>query len=107
MSTNTAAIPQRVAIILNGPSDWDEWIEIVKTKAIEGEIWSYVDPSMEKAALPPFARPTIPRPVDVNPQKTAFSLLSEDEKEELKLLRYDYKHQLASYEQQNAALGNL
>ena len=107
MSTNTAAIPQRVAIILNGPSNWDEWIEIVKTKTIEDEIWSYVDFSMEKTALSFFTRSTIPRSVNVNSQKAAFSLLSKDEKKELKLLWYDYKHQLATYKQQNAALSNL
>jgi hypothetical protein len=61
MSANqaSAAIPQRVAIILTGPNDWDEWIEVVKTKAKAGEIWQYIDPSTAKDQLPNLERPSI------------------------------------------------
>jgi len=36
MFTNQASTTsaQRVAIILNGSGDWDEWIEVVRTKAL-------------------------------------------------------------------------
>jgi hypothetical protein len=100
MSTNQAsAVPQRVAIILNGPNDWDEWIEVVKTKTMGSKIWDYVNPAIAKDQLSILERPSIPRPIDVNPQKATISVLDEDEKEELKLLRYNYKHRLATYKQ--------
>jgi len=38
MSNTTAQAPQKVVIILNGPNDWDEWLEIVKTKAKAGDV---------------------------------------------------------------------
>jgi hypothetical protein len=49
----------------------------------------------------------IPSAKDVNPLKTVLSQLTDDEKDELKLLRYDYKHQLTLYERQDAALASL
>ena len=104
---STAQTPQRVAIILNGPNDWDEWLEVIKTKAVGGRIWEFVDPRTNKDELPTLRRPTIPSAKDVNSEKSTLSQLTDDEKDELKLQRYDYKHQLALYERQDAALASL
>jgi phospholipase C len=90
-------MPQRVAVILNGPMDWDEWLEAVKTKSV-GKFWDFVNPNTNKAELPILEKPMIPSAKDVNPLKTVLSQLMDDEKDELKLLRYDYKHQLTLYE---------
>jgi len=105
--SNTQASIQRVSVILNGPNDWSEWIEIVKTKAKASEIWELVDPSIAKTALPAFQEPILPRPANVNPAKTTISSLDTDEKEELQVLRQDYKRKSRRYDQQRAALGNL
>jgi hypothetical protein len=98
---------QRVTVTLSGPSDWDEWIEIIKTKAMGNKIWEYVDPSTPKDDLPTLQEPTIPRSRDVNPNKATVAQLDANELEELKLLCYDYKRQVAAYERKEAALGNL
>ena len=42
----------RTLVVLNGPRDWDEWLEVVKTKAIGGEIWEFVDPSLTTEQIP-------------------------------------------------------
>ena len=105
--SNTQASTQRVAIILTAPSDWDEWIEIVKTKAIAGKIWEYVNPATEKAYLPVLEEPVFPKPSDVNNAKTTFAALTADEKEELQALRHEYKRQTKKFEQRDAAVGNL
>jgi hypothetical protein len=37
----TMSLPSKVhrtTIILAGPSDWDEWIEVIKTKAEAGKV---------------------------------------------------------------------
>jgi len=107
MSHTTQAPAQRVSVILSGPTDWDEWIEIVKTKAMGNKIWEYVDPSTLKDNLSILNEPTIPRAGDVNPQKPTVDKLDANELEELKLLRYDYKRQIAAYERKDAALGSL
>jgi hypothetical protein len=100
-------MPQRVAVILNGPMDWDEWLEVVKKKSVGGKIWDFVNPNTNKDELPILEKPMIPSAKDVNPLKTVLSQLTDDEKDELKLLRYDFKHQLTLYERQDAALASL
>ena len=34
---------QRISVTLNGPSDWDEWIKVIKTIALAGKVWDYID----------------------------------------------------------------
>ena len=63
---------QRTAVILNGPNDWDEWFEIVKTKTIEGEIWEFLDPKVVKDRLFLLIEFTVSILVDVDPEKTIF-----------------------------------
>jgi hypothetical protein len=38
MSSTNAQMPVRTTIILTGPNDWDEWLELVKTKAEAGKV---------------------------------------------------------------------
>lgn len=95
------------SIILTGQNDWDEWIEVIKTIAIASDIWRHVNPNTPKANLPPFEEPATPKPSDVNPQKTAFSGLDEDEKEELREKRREHKRRLDKYDKQKQALAAL
>ena len=97
----------RTTIILAGPSDWDEWIEVIKTKAEAGKVWDLVDPSIATENLKSLTRPEVPKPVDVNPEKNTVAELSSDELDELKLLRFNFKHQLQLYERQDTALSTL
>ena len=76
-------------------------------KAIRGEIWSFVDPAIEKDKLPTLKQPDVPTAATVNSDKIKFSELSEDEKEELKLLQFTYKHSLTQYECQKTSLASL
>ena len=99
--------PVRTTIILTGPNDWDEWLEVIKTKAEAGKVWEYVDPSQEKDKLKTLNRPEVPKAKDVNPAKNTISELTPDELDELKLLRYDFKHCLQLYERQDTALSTL
>jgi hypothetical protein len=38
------------SIILQGPSNWDKWIEVIKTACIKGDIWEYVNPEAVNSA---------------------------------------------------------
>ena len=105
MLNTTAQAPQRVVIILNGPNDWDEWLEIVKTKAKAGDIWEYVN--LENTIIPALAEPDFLKSIDVNPAKTTIADLTVDEKEELQALRQQYKKEFKQYEQCKTALGIL
>ena len=107
MSNTSTQSPVRTTIILTGPNDWDEWLEVIKTKAEAGKVWEYVDPSQEKDKLKTLNRPEVPKAKDVNPAKNTISELTPDELDELKLLRYDFKHCLQLYERQDTALSTL
>jgi hypothetical protein len=98
---------QRTTIILTGPNDWDEWLEVIKTKAEAGKIWEYVNPAVPKESLKVLTRPEVPKPKDVNPQKNTIAELTADELDELKLLRYNFKHQLQLFERQDVALSTV
>jgi len=39
------------SVILASPNDWDEWLEVIKSKANTNRIWKYVDLSIPKDAL--------------------------------------------------------
>jgi hypothetical protein len=99
--------PQRSAVILSNPSDWDEWLEIIKTKAVGGEVWKFIDPAVVKNELPSLTEPTIPTPKDVNPNKTSIAQLDDDEKEELRFQRLTYKRKVAAFDRQKAAVATL
>jgi hypothetical protein len=98
---------QKSTVILSNPSDWDEWLEIIKTKAVGGEIWSFIDPATVKDELPTLTEPTIPTPKDVNPTKTSLAQLDDDEKEELRFQRLSYKRKVATFDRQKAAVATL
>jgi hypothetical protein len=88
----------RTTIILTSPSNWDEWVEIIKTKAEAEKVWDFVDPSIATENLKSLTQPEVPKPVNVNPEKNTVAELSSDELDKLKLLHFNFKHQLQLYE---------
>src|SRR5438034_1288944 len=48
-SSSQPALP--VTIVLSSPSDWDEWLAVVKSKALTAEIWQCIDPPTDKQKL--------------------------------------------------------
>jgi hypothetical protein len=96
---------QKVSVTLNGPSDWDEWLEVVKTQALAGKVWDYIDPSKDE--VPTLEEPQPPRPENINAQTHTFGQLTPDEKEEYRLLRQDFKRQLELYDRRDNSLSSL
>ena len=94
-------------VILTGPNDWDQWIRVIKCKANDEHVWEYIDPNVRKQDLPRHRAPLEPSPSVVNPQKTVFSTLDDDEKEELRALRKHYDRVYKQYEKEEAALRSL
>lgn len=93
------------AVVLTSQKDWDEWIEVIKTSAIASDIWNLVNPSIPNPST--LEEPPAPKPTDVNPQKTTFSALDEDEKEELRELQRERKRNLNRYDRRKQALATL
>src|SRR5437762_11522468 len=72
---------QKVAIILNSPSDWEVWIDMIRNRARIANVWKFIDPSVKEEDLPMLARPTLPLPRDIDPTKTLISELTPEERE--------------------------
>jgi hypothetical protein len=96
------------SVILASPNDWDEWIEVIKSKANNNRLWKYVDPSTSKTELPKLKEPVRALPKDVNTRGlTKLSELDEDEKEELRTRKSDHRDNLKLYRKQLSALDTL
>jgi len=54
------------SVILASPNDWDEWIEVIKSKANNNRLWKYVDPSTPETDLPQHEEPVRASPKDAN-----------------------------------------
>ena len=82
-------------------------MEVIKSKANTNRIRNYVDPSTPADVLLKLEEPVRAAPKDINSQKTKLSELTEDEKEELRILQLDHKDNLKLYRKQQSALDTL
>ena len=57
--------------------------------------------------MPQLSEPIFPRPLDVKPRTSSYAALSEDEKDELRVLRERHKTVEKEYRKQKAALTSL
>ena len=70
MSRDDDVSPAKATVILDKPSHWDEWLFILKDKAVDLDIWQYIEPTLDETGQPlslpePPTKPTIPRVKDV------------------------------------------
>ncbi len=97
-------------VILNGPKDWDNWLEIIRTTAIGADIWSLINPNIGTPVV--LIQPQWPEPSDVHPPDagdalTAYSTLSADEKEQLRTLQARFSQLSKKYDRKLQALGDV
>src|SRR5271163_702433 len=50
-------------VLLKSPKDWTRWLALIKTKAVNNDIWQYIDPSVTSPPL--LESPTKPTPAQV------------------------------------------
>lgn len=88
-------------VILAKSVDWDPWISFVRKRAKASRIWEYVDPSLsDKPAQPlPPTKPILARQVGGAVDPIALEVY--------KLDLVEYKAELAEYERQEKAFGDL
>ncbi|OCL01418.1 hypothetical protein AOQ84DRAFT_383769 [Glonium stellatum] len=89
MNSTTDTPVTVTTVILSSPSDWNEWIEVIKSKAIVGRVWKYVNPYTKREDLPSLVEPSRPTAEDVNKDKAKISLLNTDEKAMFRVLQED------------------
>src|SRR5438876_1822627 len=105
MSSTQPALP--VTIVLASPSDWDEWLAIVKSKALTSEIWQFINPATDKEQLPTLKEPTMPTSMTVNPAKSPYAELDVTKMMQFKALLAEYKCRVSKYDQQATALRGM
>ena len=97
-----------LSVILISPNDWDEWIEVIKLKANNNCLWEYIDLLTPETKLPKLKEPVWALPKDANSWgKMKLVELDEEEKEELCMLKADYRDNLKLYRKQLLALDTL
>jgi hypothetical protein len=89
--------PAKVSVILDKPSDWNEWMFLVKQRAQLVEVWQYANPELEEAPTKP-KRPQRPEPSDVKPEALTIGELTDQERQTLLIFRDDYKIQEKEYQ---------
>ena len=74
-SGSTGSPVKSASIILCYPSDWDDWLFIVKRKADANAIWQYVDPALDAQPQLP-EEPKYPEPTDLVPPASDINALT-------------------------------
>src|SRR5205809_7613420 len=96
---------QKMSIILSGPKDWDDWIKVVKTKALVAKIWDYVDPDVSPEKV--LSEPNEPTHQIVNPTAKSIDNLNQLQLQRLHILLSKYTRELSVYQLKDKALGKL
>ena len=95
-------------VVLSSSSDWLQWFQLIKTAAVNTDIWDYVNPNVKKDIIPICTEPEEPTYRTVNRAATTFRDLEPLEREELRgLLRSSFKRKYTVYREQKIALSNL
>lgn len=83
-------------IVLTSSSDWRPWLFIIKSLALGGNVWKYIDPDLA-SPLPEPTLPTSPEAIEASPvaRHTTLATLTPDERDVFKLLYNEYKEKLS------------
>jgi Reverse transcriptase (RNA-dependent DNA polymerase) len=55
-----ATTGETAVVLLKSPKDWTRWLALIKTKAVNNDLWQHIDPSI--ASPPSFTPPVKPLP---------------------------------------------
>jgi aspartate/tyrosine/aromatic aminotransferase len=65
MGQPTSSTTTPLSVILTGDSTWHIWVELLKTRGLETDIWKYIDPNTLDKDLPSLIQPVEPTFKDV------------------------------------------
>ena len=93
---------------LTNSCDWRPWLFIVKTMAVSGDVWKYINPDLN-TPLPEPTRPSPPLPIAAssNTGHNTFTSLTADERDIYKLLYNEYKEDLSIAKQEIDILNTI
>ena len=96
-----------VNCVLNGPGDWDEWLDTIQTAAKVANIWRYINPETQGNARPTLVEPVYPVPSEIKENAVQLQDLEPIEREELQARRRLWYQTHAKWERQQEALSQM
>ncbi|KAK2593506.1 hypothetical protein QQS21_008772 [Conoideocrella luteorostrata] len=90
---------------LQGTSNWNQWILIIKKLAVAEGVWQYLDP--EAPNRPEFNEPIELIPGLVNPDATSIVDLDADDFKRFDFLTTQYRTRLQGYYRQKKAIASI
>ncbi len=101
-----ASSAKTTTVILDKPSDWHEWLFVIRNRALDTGIKHLIDPDL--ATEPPqLTEPTKPTPKDVKFEALGLTDLNSAQIELFKILRDEYRIELVKYERKRVALTEI
>jgi hypothetical protein len=94
---------QKMPLLLEGPKDWDEWYEIVRSSAQARGVFQLVNINAATQPMQP-TRPAEPLYQDIKQSATSYTALDDKEKDHYKVLLTEYRNRLARFDKEQAAL---
>lgn len=94
-----------INVTLSTYKDWDDWLFIIQTQALDKDVWEYINPAV--ANLPRLEPPIALTYSDVHPGATQYTALTQDERDTFKTLHSEYKAALKIYETKRKAIANI
>ena len=101
-----------IPVILSGDKNWHIWIQLLRTRAHESDIWRYIDPNTPESSITPLIEPTAPTFEDVHTPASADSIvklsdLSAIEHTYFQSLKVDYREEMKLFRDKTKALANM
>src|SRR4051812_13234071 len=106
MSTDTQNVV-RTTIILDQPSDWEPWLQVITEKALAGKVWEYCDISKPKDDLSKLEEPVRPRVDEVKLGAQSVADLTSAEQGIYQEYLSDFRERRQNFRKKEDALGNL
>ena len=100
-----------LTVTLTGDSTWHIWVELLKTRALESDIWQYINPNTLDRDLPSLIQPIEPTFQDVHlvpeGQSVTVSDLTTIEYTHYQTLKFDYREDIKLYREKERAMARM
>ena len=96
-----------ITVILSKSQDWQRWYQLIRTGAVNADIWEYVNPDTTEPILPKLTAPIEPTVSSVKAAATSYGDLDENLTLQLRDLKESFKRHYKEYREKKAAIAAL
>ncbi|KAI0604184.1 hypothetical protein TUN205_11570, partial [Pyrenophora tritici-repentis] len=106
-ATESSSLVTKTTVILEKPSDWQEWLFLRRDKATLNGIWEYCNPDMSQHELKKLIEPVRPTPATVAEGVTLRSQLTHEQRLDYQDLLDAWEYDQKTYLHRQKALNEL